>query len=167
MRRAGPVTTPGPPARKRVWRLIGRLVVLVSLLSAVLVLGGGSALWVAERAAADGTVESWGDAVWVTLVTMTTVGYGDHVPTSTAGRTIAAGVMLAGVGIVGAVAATVALAVARQAAVEEERVLEQEAQTLERRLELRLDRIEVHLRRIDEHLRAPSTGPGGAPPPQR
>jgi hypothetical protein len=43
--------------------------------------------------------------------------------------------MLAGVGIVGAVAAAVALAVAGQQALEEERALEVEAETLERRLE--------------------------------
>lgn len=135
---------------------------LVTGLSAVVVLGGGTAMWLVERRTSGGNVQSWGDAIWVTLSTMTTVGYGDHVPTSTAGRFIAAGVMLVGVGIVGAVAAVVALAVARHAAQEEERFLESEAQTLEQRLEARLDTLEAQLAAIDDRLRRGFAGPSGS-----
>jgi hypothetical protein len=54
---------------------------------------------------------------------------------TTTGRLIAAGVMVAGVAIIGAVAAVVALAVARRVAREEERAIEAEGETLEQRLE--------------------------------
>jgi voltage-gated potassium channel len=135
---------------------------MVTGAATVVVLGGGTAMWLAERGTPEGTVRSWGDAIWVTVSTLTTVGYGDHVPTSTAGRFIAAGVMLVGVGIVGAVAAIVALAVARQAAQEEERFLEFEAETLEQRLEVRLDELEAHLAAIDERLRKGFAGPAGS-----
>jgi voltage-gated potassium channel len=154
---AGSATRP----RTAVWRLVVRLTLLISLLAGVIVVGGGAALWLAERGSAAPTVRSWSDATWLALSTMTTVGYGDQVPTTAAGRTIAAAVMLAGVGIVGAVAAVVALAVAGRVAVEEERVLEAEAETLERRLEVRLDRMEAQLTAIDERLRQASAAAPG------
>ena len=97
---------------------------------------------------------------------MTTVGYGDQVPSTTAGRAVATAVMIVGVGIVGAVAAVVALAVARRVALEEERALESEADDLERRLEARLDRIEAQLASLDDLLRPGASqaqgGPGAA-----
>jgi voltage-gated potassium channel len=150
-----------------VWRLVLRLTTAITVLAGVVVLGGGTALWLAERGSSARTMRSWGDAVWLTLSTMTTVGYGDQVPTTTAGRLIAAAVMLVGVGIVGAVAAAVALAVARQAAGEEEKLLEAEAETLEQRLEVRLDRIEAQLVAIDERLsRRPTAPPVAQPMPE-
>jgi hypothetical protein len=74
--------------------------------------------------------------------------------------------MLVGVGIVGAVAAAVALAVGGQAAMEEERLLEAEAESLEGRLEARLDRIEAQLTSIDERLNQASARTTGTPPQQ-
>jgi voltage-gated potassium channel len=41
-------------------------------------------------------------------VTTTTVGYGDYTPVTQAGRTIAAVVMIVGIGLIGTVSATVA-----------------------------------------------------------
>ena len=129
-----------------------RLAVLVTSVSSLVVLGGGSALWLVEGERPDSTLRSWGDALWWSLTTVTTVGYGDHVPVTTAGRLIAAGVMVMGVAIIGAVAAVVALAVAHRFAREEERAFEAEAETLEHRLEMRLDRIEAQLAGLDARL---------------
>jgi voltage-gated potassium channel len=92
--------------------------------------------------------------VWWALATLTTVGYGDFVPVTMAGRLVTAFVMVVGVAIIGAVAAVVALTVARQVAREEERALEAEADVLERRLESHLDRMEAQLSRLDALLQA-------------
>ena len=149
------------------WRLVVRLALLVTLTAGLVALLGGSALYVAERGAEGATVRSWTDAVWLTVATMTTVGYGDQIPSTTPGRAVATAVMVVGVGIVGAVAAVVALAVARRVALEEERALEGEAEDLERRLEARLDRIEAQLASLDELLRTSSprvTPPAPGPP---
>ena len=158
-----------PSPRSRITlAVVGRLAVIVTAVSGLVVLVGGSALWFVERERPGSTMDSWGDALWWSLTTMTTVGYGDHVPVTTTGRLIAAGVMVAGVAIIGAVAAVVALAVARRVAREEERVLEAEAETLEQRLEERLVRIEARLAGLDALLRAwPPTVSGDDPSGQR
>lgn len=53
-------------------------------------------------------ITTFGDALWWALVTATTVGYGDMAPVTTAGRLVAAGLMLAGIALLGAVTATLA-----------------------------------------------------------
>jgi voltage-gated potassium channel len=111
-----------------------------------------SALWVVEGERPDSTLSSWGDALWWSLTTLTTVGYGDHVPVTTTGRLIAAGVMVAGVAVIGAVAAIVALAVALRIAREEELAFEAAAEILEQRLDVRLARIEEQLANLDARL---------------
>jgi hypothetical protein len=105
-------------------------------------------------ARARSTIRSWGDALWWSLTTLTTVGYGDHVPVTTTGRLIAAGVMVAGVAVIGAVAAIVALAVALRVAREEELAFEAAAEILEQRLDVRLARIEAQLAGLDARLQA-------------
>jgi voltage-gated potassium channel len=143
-----------PGQRLVAWWVVLRLAVLLTAVSSLVVVAGGSALWFVERGLPDSTLRSWADALWWSLTTLTTVGYGDHVPVTTAGRLIAAVVMVAGVAVIGAVAAIVALAVAHRVAREEERTLEAEAGTLEHRLEVRLDRIEARLRSLDAQLRS-------------
>ena len=53
----------------------------------------------------EGAVEpdlSWGDAIWWSIVTMTTVGYGDYFPTTAYGRyLVAIPLMFVGIGILG------------------------------------------------------------------
>jgi voltage-gated potassium channel len=49
-----------------------------------------------------------GDALWWGIVTLTTVGYGDYYPISTAGRITGIFVMITGVGIIGALASILA-----------------------------------------------------------
>jgi hypothetical protein len=41
-----------------------------------------------------------GSALWYTLQTVTTVGYGDHVPTSAVGRVVGASVMVVAVALI-------------------------------------------------------------------
>lgn len=111
-------------------------------------------MWLVEGQRPDATVRSWGDALWWSLTTMTTVGYGDHVPVTTTGRLIAAAVMVVGVAVIGAVAAVVALAAARKVALGEEAALEAKGEILEQRLEERLARIEAQLATLNSHLQA-------------
>lgn len=65
------------------------------------------AVYAAERNAAGASILSYGDSVWWAIETITTVGYGDMIPVTIAGRVYASLLMLGGVVIVGATTATV------------------------------------------------------------
>jgi voltage-gated potassium channel len=58
----------------------------------------------AERGHPGGNIESFGDALWWAVTTVTTVGYGDRFPVTTTGRFVAGGLMLAGIALLGVVA---------------------------------------------------------------
>ena len=49
----------------------------------------------------DGNIHTAEDALWWAIVTMTTVGYGDHYPVTTEGRVVAVALMAMGVGLFG------------------------------------------------------------------
>jgi voltage-gated potassium channel len=129
-----------------------RLSLVVAAMSGAVVLAGGTVVWQLERDEPASTFGSWADALWWAISTLTTVGYGDHVPVTTGGRFVAGAIMVFGVAMLGAVAAVVALYFARTIAAQEEAAFEAEAETLERRIESRLDGIEAQLRRIEQRL---------------
>ncbi len=54
------------------------------------------------------SINSFGDALWWSFVTATTVGYGDISPTTTIGRIIAAILMVVGIGFIGMLTGTIA-----------------------------------------------------------
>ncbi len=62
----------------------------------------------AERGNADANITSIGDALWWSVTTVTTVGYGDQFPVTTAGRLIAVGLMITGIALLGVITATIA-----------------------------------------------------------
>jgi hypothetical protein len=56
----------------------------------------------------EGSIDTFGDALWRAVITVTTVGYGDTCPVTPAGWGIAVFLMLAGIALFGALTATVA-----------------------------------------------------------
>ena len=75
---------------------------LLVLFIAILMLEFGSLamLW-AEGGAPDATIVNAEDAIWYIIVTMSTVGYGDMTPVTTAGRVIGVLIIVVGVGVFG------------------------------------------------------------------
>nr|WP_246280221.1 potassium channel family protein [Nocardioides daedukensis] len=88
--------------------LRGKVAVYVFGGSSLLAFLGALAVLDAERHAPDSPIQSFGDAIWWAITTMTTVGYGDTFPITTTGRFVAAGLMISGIALLGMVTATLA-----------------------------------------------------------
>ncbi|MFB7335885.1 potassium channel family protein [Streptomyces adustus] len=73
-----------------------------------LLMFGSLAVLSVERDSPNGNIRTLGDAVWWSFTTMTTVGYGDHAPTTGMGRVLAVGLMLSGIALLGVVTANIA-----------------------------------------------------------
>lgn len=98
----------------------GSVLVYVAGASTLLIYVAGLAILDAERHAADTQVHNIADGIWWAFVTITTVGYGDIYPVTALGRVIAAGVMIAGIALLGVVTATLASWIVERVATEDE-----------------------------------------------
>lgn len=101
--------------------LAGRAAIYISAAATSAVLLGSLAVLDAERGAKGANLTTFGDAVWWACSTVTTVGYGDLYPVTAQGRAVAVVLMIVGIGIVGAVTATVATAMLARADLERAR----------------------------------------------
>lgn len=125
--------------RKAAASLRGRVPLYVTISALTLVVCGALAVLDAERGAAGSNIKSFGNALWWSVVTVTTVGYGDHYPVTVQGRFIAAGLMIGGVALIGVVTASFAAWF-----IDRVRDDEEEAEAATRRdLELIATRLEV------------------------
>jgi voltage-gated potassium channel Kch len=91
---------------RTIWRTLVRdragSALLVLLLMGILVLQFGSlSMLYLEKDAPDANITSASDAIWFTLVTISTVGYGDQYPVTSAGRLLGGLIIIVGVGIFG------------------------------------------------------------------
>jgi voltage-gated potassium channel len=73
----------------------------VAAISCLIVMGGSMAIFNLEKDNPSGNIKTASDAIWWSIVTITTVGYGDRYPVSDPGRIVAAFLMIAGVGLFG------------------------------------------------------------------
>ena len=64
-------------------------------------MGGSMAIFNLEMASPDRNIKTPSDALWWSVVTITTVGYGDRYPVTDGGRIVASVLMIAGVGLFG------------------------------------------------------------------
>lgn len=88
--------------------LVGRVSTYVAGI-AVMALGlGALAILDAEQDAEGANIRTFGDALWWSATTVTTVGYGDHFPVTTTGRFVAVALMVVGIASIGAITAGVA-----------------------------------------------------------
>jgi voltage-gated potassium channel len=133
-------------ARGRVAIYVAGTVVLLGFVASLAVLD-------AERDAPDATLTTFGEAVWWTVTTISTVGYGDRYPVTTEGRVVAAALMVAGIALLGVVTASIAswfVENLRTAGREVEQAVASEAG----RVEAQLGEVLDELRRVSARLDA-------------
>jgi voltage-gated potassium channel len=86
----------------------GRIIVYTVSATVLLIYVASLAILEEERYEPDSQIANFGDALWWSLTTITTVGYGNQEPVTTVGRLIAAVLMIGGITLVGLVTATLA-----------------------------------------------------------
>ncbi len=134
--------------------LRGRVITYVSGATVLIIGSAGLAVLDAERGHPGANIDNYGDALWWAMTTIATVGYGDRYPITGQGRFVAAGLMLAGIALLGVVTASIASWL-----IEKVREVEADAQAMTRRdvAELRAE-----IRALRRELRA-ATASGPEP----
>jgi voltage-gated potassium channel len=160
--RRGVVARPGPllavKRRRRRLTWMQALLLVGSVTTSVVLLGGVLVHWTdPDRFPDVGT--GW----WWAITTVTTVGYGDHVPVSVGGRVLGAALMLVGIACFAFLTAVAASAIVVGEVGAEEQLIEREESTILaeiRQLNARLGRLEELL----DHRDGPRQGPAPVHP---
>ncbi|MFJ9040706.1 potassium channel family protein [Streptomyces sp. NPDC102406] len=83
--------------------LHARVITYAGVSVALLGFAGSLAVYQQEHATPGANIRTYGDAVWFTCTTLSTVGYGDLAPVTGLGRLVTVGVMACGLALLGAV----------------------------------------------------------------
>jgi voltage-gated potassium channel len=97
----------------------GRVVVYTVSGVLLLIYTGSLAVYDKEKGLPGSTITTFGKALWWSITTVTTVGYGDVYPVTDTGRVIAVLLMIGGIGLVGVVTAALASWIIERVAEEE------------------------------------------------
>jgi voltage-gated potassium channel len=130
--------------------LRGRVLTYVLGAAALLIYAGALAVLDAEENAPGSNLTNFGDAIWWAMTTITTVGYGDHYPITLLGRSVAAGLMIGGIAVLGVVTASVASWMVQSVAQETQAELD----AAEAPVQEELRRLSAQVQRLTELLEA-------------
>jgi voltage-gated potassium channel len=114
----------------------------------LVVVGSGILMWVLDHS----EYPNIGRGLWWAIQTVTTVGYGDVTPAHTAGRIVAAVVMLWGVAFLAILFATITSTFVARAEREREERHSAEEQSEQQRTEARFDDLVTRLDRVEATL---------------
>jgi voltage-gated potassium channel len=124
----------------------GRIVVYTASGVVLLIYTASLAVLDKERYLHGATINSFGKAIWWSITTVTTVGYGDVYPVTNAGRVIAVFLMIGGISLVGVVTAALASWIIQ-------RVAEEETAT-QAATETHIEELRSDIRELAQELRA-------------
>jgi voltage-gated potassium channel len=97
----------------------GRVAIYTACSAVLLIYAASLAILETERGHLGAKINNFGDAVWWSITTVTTVGYGDLWPVTGKGRVIAVLLMMGGISLVGVVTATLASWIVQRVAQED------------------------------------------------
>ena len=136
--------------------------VMISITLGV-VLIGGVIVWVFDAR----DFPDLGGALWYTLQTVTTVGYGDHVPTEGVGRLVGATVMVVAVALIAILTASITSTFVEAAQRRHRAGVEAQEHDSAEALRQQLDDVVARLAAIEALLRTRDSGAAAAAPPDR
>ena len=127
----------------------------ILLLMVILLTIGSSLMLFVESKAPEANIQTGGDAMWWALVTISTVGYGDHFPVTNAGKILASGLIICGVGIFGMISGLITSLITSPTEIQKKRSENKERlllEVLERQQEIliRLEKIERQQNKNEE-----------------
>lgn len=126
-----------------------RAALLISVFTLCIAIAGGVVVWVIDRE----DFPTLGSGMWFAMQSITTVGYGDRVPTSTEGRLVATLVIVSGLGFMSVVTATITAifveSARRKRRIPAEITLDHISERLEQIEKLMHERLEADQRRAD------------------
>jgi voltage-gated potassium channel len=132
------------------------------VLTVGIVLVGGVVVWVFDAR----DFPDLGDALWYTLQTVTTVGYGDKVPTEGFGRLVGAMVMIVAVALIAILTASITSTFVEAAQRRQRAGLEAQERDSAELLRQQLVEIVARLAAIEAALESPTLGADPTMPPR-
>ena len=132
------------------------------VITVAIVIVGGVIVWFFDRE----NYPDFGSALWYTLQTVTTVGYGDNVPTTEVGRLIGASVMIAGVALIAILTAAITSVFVEAARRRQSASREVQQRDSAESLHQRMDEVLARLTAIEAALAARETHPDATDPPE-
>jgi hypothetical protein len=127
-----------------------------------IVIVGGVIVWFFDRE----DFPDLGGALWYTLQTVTTVGYGDNVPTTEVGRLVGAGVMIVGVALIAILTAAITSVFVDAAQRRQRAGSEAQQRDSAESLDQRMDEVLARLAAIEAALAIRETDPDATDPPE-
>jgi voltage-gated potassium channel len=126
----------------------GRVIIYTAFGAVAIVYAASLAILEAERNAPEAKekINTFGEALWWSMSTVTTVGYGDLHPITTEGRVVAVALMIGGITLLGSVTATLASWIVQRVGEED---LENAAATA-----AQIDELRAEIRELTETVKA-------------
>ena len=146
----------------------GRVIIYTAFSVFLLIYVASLAMLEAERGQEGSVINSFGDAVWWSIATVTTVGYGDLSPVTAVGRVVAVFLMIGGISLVGVVTATLASWVIDRVADENSAsaaATTAQIEQLRGDMQQRIDALTDELKRLNGGAPHPATRSGDSVPP--
>jgi voltage-gated potassium channel len=137
----------------------GKVVTYTVLGAALLVYVASLAMLEAERDAPGSKIHTFPEAIWWSITTITTVGYGDFVPVTSTGRFVVASLLMLGaIGLVASITGALASWIVEHVADEKTSV---ESKRQEKNLAANIDKLNVRIDRLTQELQRHGVDPEG------